>query len=233
MEKSSQNPSFGQGLEIAGIILKALASAAKKTNADLDRVQLVVGKPGVLFHFFESLLTDSAEVKPSILRLISEEKPLTLKALKGDRLISGASKVFTSFISGDFVDWGVNKPGIATQKTSIQVHEMVSDGKFMEIFSSLPGTWAQKWLSQDQVIEFCETLPDWLRQEGYATFFLIKKNENKPIDEKNPEDNLVVVFVFVRSGGLRVTVDRLENDDVWYGGHAYRVVTPQLIPLDK
>jgi hypothetical protein len=34
MEKSSQIPSFGQGLELNDIITKAIASAVKKTNAD-------------------------------------------------------------------------------------------------------------------------------------------------------------------------------------------------------
>ncbi|NCN22245.1 hypothetical protein GW758_00885 [Candidatus Falkowbacteria bacterium] len=62
MEKSSQNPSFGQGLELAGIIIKALASAAKKTNADSDRVQAVIGKPGVVFQLIEGLFAEDGKI---------------------------------------------------------------------------------------------------------------------------------------------------------------------------
>jgi hypothetical protein len=171
-------------------------------------------------------------VNESILRLVSPMGGLIINALDGSRLIYEAKKTFKSFLDNDFVNWGINNPGIATPKTLIQVREMIGDGKFMDIFRALPGTWNQKWVSQNQVIEFCETLPEWLRQEVYATFFLIKKDENKPIDENNPEDNLVVVSVGVLSDGLGVGVYRLGHDDVWHGEYRHRVVSPQLpIPL--
>jgi len=166
----------------------------------------------------------------SILRLISGGSTLTLKALDGSRLICKAKKTFKSFLDADFVNWGINKPGITTPETPISVHEMIANDTFLDIFRSLPGTWNQKWLSQNQVIEFCESLPDWLRQDGNATFFLVKKDENKPIDENSPEDNLVVVYVNVHSDGLYVYVYRLEFDNVWYGEDRHRVVSPQLIP---
>jgi len=166
----------------------------------------------------------------SILRLISGGSTLTLKALDGSRLICKAKKTFKSFLDADFVNWGINKPGITTPETPISVHEMIANDTFLDIFRSLPGTWNQKWLSQNQVIEFCESLPDWLRQDGNATFFLVKKDENKPIDENSPEDNLVVVGVGVLSDGLYVVVDRLGGDHVWDGEYRLRVVSPQLIP---
>jgi len=61
--------------------------------------------------------------------------------------------------------------------------------------------------------------------------FLVKKDENKPVDEANPQDNLVVVRVRVRSGGLDVYVLRLGHGYVWNGECRHRVVSPQLIPL--
>ncbi|MFA5109205.1 MAG: hypothetical protein WC458_01535, partial [Patescibacteria group bacterium] len=84
--------------------------------------------------------------------------------------------------------------------------------------------------SQDQVIEFCETFSSWLRREGNTTMFLCKIDENKIIEEDKPQDNLVVVYVRVFSGGLDVGVDRLEYDGVWRGESRHRVVSPQLIP---
>ena len=168
-----------------------------------------------------------------ILRLISGGQTLALKALDGDRLICKAETTFKSFLDEDFVKGGINKPGVATPETPVLVREIVSNSKFVDIFGSLPGTWNQKWVSQNQVIEFCEKLPDWLKQGGKATFFLIKKDENSAINENNPEDNLAVIRVRVLSDGLRVYVYRLGHRGVWIGEYRHRVVSPQLIPLAK
>ncbi len=180
----------------------------------------------------DDFLKRRIEAKPQqgILRLISEGKSLKLKALDGSRHICKSKKTFKSFIDADFENWGINKKGVATPETPIQIHEMVGDGTFMDIFRSVPGTWREKWVSQDQVIEFCESLPDWLRQEGYGTFFLVRKDENKPIDETKPEENLGVVRVYVDDDGLRADVFQLEYDHVWVGERRHRVVSPQLMP---
>lgn len=179
----------------------------------------------------DNFLKMKIKLKPQqgILLLISGGKSLKLKALDGSRRICKSKKTFKSFIDGDFENWGINKKGVATPETPVQVHEMVGDGTFVDIFRSLPGTWNQKWVSQDQVIEFCESLPDWLRQEGYGTFFLVRKDENKPIDETKPEENLVVALVYVSSDGLLVYVGRLERGDVWSAEYRLRVVSPQLV----
>jgi len=167
-------------------------------------------------------------MEKQIIRLISGGHALKLKASDGSHLICEAKDVFKSFIDPDFVDWGMIKPGVSTPEILVEVHEMVSNGTFMDIFSALPGTWGQKWLPQDKVVNFCYTFPNWLRQEGFATFFLVKKDENRPIDEKKTGDNLVVVNVNVSDDGLFVHVNRLENANVWYGGPCHRVVSPQL-----
>jgi len=91
--------------------------------------------------------------------LISSGQDLILKALDGRRLICESEEIFGSFISKNYISWGINKPGLATPETPVQVHEIIGDGTFLDIFQALPGTWDQKWLSQDQVIEFCERLP--------------------------------------------------------------------------
>lgn len=163
-----------------------------------------------------------------ILRLISGAEVLTLKASNGSRLIYQSASTFKSNLDVGFVDWGLNKEGIATPETKIQMHEIVANGNFMAIFKSLPGNWNQKWLSQNQIIDFCEQLPDWLQSNGYATFFLCKINELQKVDEKNPQKNLVVVDVRVYADGLGVYVIRLERDRVWRASTLRRVVTPQL-----
>ena len=222
MEKSSQNPSFGQGLELAGIITKAIASAAKKTNADSDRVQAVIGKPGVIFQLIEGLFTEDGKIKknPSILQLISGGEKLMIEALDGKAYISDAKKTFKSFIDSDFKNWGLNQSGPATAETLLDISEMVGDGTFVQIFTGITPDLEKLVMTQAQIIRFCEKHPTWLRQEGYATFFLTKVG-----------DEYFVVRVGVYSDGLRVGVGRLEDDRVWDGGCRNRVFVPQLIPL--
>ena len=223
MEKSSQNnSSFGQGLELASIIIKALASAVKKTNADSDRVQAVIGKPGVIFQLIEGLFTEDEKTKknPLILRLISGGQKIMIEALDGKAYISDAKKTFKSFIDGDFKDWGLNQSGPATAETLLDISEMVGDGTFVQIFSNISSDLEKLVMTQAQIIRFCEKHPTWLSQKGCATFFLTKVGEE-----------YFVVYVFVRSGGLDVPVNRLGNDYVWHGEDRHRVVSPQLIPL--
>ena len=167
-----------------------------------------------------------APKEPDILRLISGGHSLKLKATKGKRLICDAKKTFKSFIDADFSNFGINKPWAPRPEMPIQVHEIVGDAEFLGIFKALPGTWAEKWISQDQIIQFCEKLPKWLRQEGYGTFFLTKKDENQPINEDKPEDNLVVVYVLVLADGLLVRVCSLAIGHLWYGPRRHRLVSP-------
>lgn len=220
MEKSSQNPSFGQGLELAIIIEKAIANAVKKTNADSDKIQKVIGKPGVIFNFFASLLADSVESKPSILRLISGGEKIMIEALDGKAYISDAKKTFKSFIDSDFKNWGLNQSSPATAETLLDISEMVGDGTFVQIFTGITPDLEKLVMTQAQIIRFCEKHPTWLRQEGYATFFLTKVG-----------GEYFVVYVGVDSDGLTANVPRLEHDHVWDGDDRPRIVSPQLIPL--
>jgi len=218
METSSQKPSFGQGLELAMLIEKAIASAVKTTNADSDKVQEVIGKPGVIFKFFEDLLTEKIEPKSSILRLISGSEKVMIEALDGKAIIAKSEKIFTSYLDPDFKKWGLDKSGLATKETLVDIHEMVADGNFVQIFTTLSSDLDKLVMTQAQIIRFCEKHPTLLRQDGDATFFLIKEN-----------DEYFVVRVHVRSDGLDVRVYRLERGNVWDGECRRRVVSPQLI----
>ena len=222
MKKSGQKPSFGQGLELSVIIEKALASAVKKNNTDSVKIQEVIGKPGVIFDFFEKLLADNVEVKPSILKLISGREKLKIEALDGKETIYNAKDVFKYYIDEDFKNWGLNKPSLATAETSLDVHEMIGGGTFKEIFACIPYDLEKLVLTQAQIKKICKKHAKWLSQEGYTTFFLTKQGEE-----------YFVVFVSVRFDGLCVRVYRFEDGDVWDGGGSHCVVVPQLVSLDE
>jgi len=221
MEKSSQNtPSFGQGLELSQIAIKAIASAAKKNNPSDDFLQKIVGKPGVIFEFFERLLAEAIEAKKnSILSLISGNEKLMIEASDGKDYIFDAKRTFKSGIDPDFKNRGLNKSGPATEEILVDVNEMTGDGTFVQIFTTLSSDLEKLVMTQAQIIRFCEKYPTWLRQEGYATFFLTKVG-----------NEYFVVGVNVNYVGLVVGVDRLGGGHVWVGGYRHRVVSPQLIP---
>lgn len=225
MKKSSQNPSFGQGLELAIIIEKAISNAVKKTNADSDKIQKVIGKPGVIFQLVEDLFAEDGKINkdPSILQPISGGEKLMIEALDGKKYIADAKKTFKSLISSNFKNLKLNHSGPATAEILVDVREIVGDGKFVQIFTEIISDLDKIVMTQAQIIRFCEKHPTWLCQEGSATFFLTKVN-----------GEYLVVSVRVFSGGLFVDVYRLEYDNVWLGEYRHRVVSPQLpIPLDK
>jgi len=217
METSSQKPSFGQGLELAVIIEKAIANAVKKTNAGSDKVQELISKPGVIFNFFEDLLAEKAEQKSSILRLISGNEQIMIEASDGKATIANAKNTFKSFIDADFKNWGLNTSGSATPEMLLDVHEITENANFAQIFTGLNSDLDKLVMTQAQIIRFCEKHPTWLRQGGYSTFFLIKEN-----------NEYFVVHVYVHSGGLHVDVSRFENGIVWGAGYLHRLVAPQL-----
>ena len=140
-----------------------------------------------------------------------------LDALDGKETLATAKEVFPSGIDGDFKNWDTNKPGIATKEQAVDVHELVKDGTFAQMFGSLGTDLDKLYLTQAQIKNFCKKHPNWLRKDGYATFFLFKV-----------EDQFFVADVRVVSDGLFVSVDRFEDGRVWGAGRSHRMVVPQL-----
>lgn len=164
----------------------------------------------------EALMGKQPE-KEAILKLISEAHEIIIETCDGSQTIANAKDTFTSGIDGDFKNWGLNKAGNSTEKTPVQVHEMVKDATFAQMFGSLGTDLDKLCLTQHQIKIFCEVHKEWLRKDGYATFFLFKVNEQ-----------FFVACVFVDSGGLVVYVDRFGSDFVWGAECTHRVVVPQL-----
>jgi len=151
------------------------------------------------------------------LKLLSGAETLMLDALDGKETLATAKEVFPSGIDGDFKNWGTNKAGIATKEQAVDVHELVKDSTFAQMFGSLGTDLDKLCLTQAQIKNFCKKHPNWLRKDGYATFFLFKV-----------EDQFFVAYVDVDSDGLDVYVDRFGDDGVWNAGRSRRVVVPQL-----
>lgn len=156
-------------------------------------------------------------VNNSIPRLISGGESIIIDACDGSETIADAKDAFKSGIDPGFENWGTNKSGVATEDVAVQVNEMVKDATFAQMFGSLGTDLDKLCLTQHQVKKFCKKHANWLRADGYGTFFLFKV-----------EDEYFVVSVDVHSDGLVVGVNRLGLDYVWHGAYRHRVVSPQL-----
>jgi len=155
--------------------------------------------------------------KSDILRLLSGSEVIIIAPCDGKKTLAQTKDVFKSGIDSDFKNWKLDKQGLATEETSVQVYELARDVTFAQMFGSLGADLDKLCLTQHQIKAFCEQHSSWLRTDGYGTFFLFKEDEQ-----------FFVARVYVNSVGLDVYVDRFGRGLVWDAGCARRVVVPQL-----
>ncbi len=158
------------------------------------------------------------QVSASILRCISEDAEIVIPATEGKRTIGDAKETFLAGIDADFKNWGANKSCGARLAIPVKVHEMAKDATFSQMFSSLGEEKTKFSFTHDQIITFCEKHRQWLRTDGYGTFFLFES-----------ESNFFVAYVrFDDHGRLSVFVLRFEYSSVWRAGRRHRLFVPQL-----
>lgn len=151
------------------------------------------------------------------LKLISSGETLILDAVDGTETLYGASDVF-AYRDSNFKNYGVNEKELATGKIPVDMHEMIKDATFAQVFGSLSSDVKKLCLTQHQIKNFVKKYRNWLRDDGYATFFLFESN-----------NELFVAHVYFDSdGGLKVLVRRFEYSLVWRVGLCHRLVVPQL-----
>ncbi len=71
--------------------------------------------------------------------------------------------------------------------------------------------------TQAQIKNFVKKYRNWLRADGYATFFLFES-----------EGNFLVADVVDSDGKLSVIRRQLKDDGIWAAGFHRRLVTPRL-----
>ena len=152
-------------------LIKATTERAQNKKSLFNRaLRKLVNSSEEELEELDDFLNKMSQIGASILRLrvgilrLMFNRQATIKALDGKCLIYNAENTFKAHIDPNFVNWNLNKAGIATPEIPVQIHEMIDDGTFMGIFGSIPGSWNQKWVSQNQVIDFCKTMFNWLRQ---------------------------------------------------------------------
>lgn len=151
------------------------------------------------------------------LRRLFETETIIIDACDGTETLATAKETFKAGIDSGSKNWGTNKADKATEETAVTIHEMVKDATFAQMFGSLGSDLDKLCLTQHQIKTFCEKNPNWLRSDGYGTFFLFKA-----------DGQFFVADVDVLPDGLLVRVDRFGFDGVWRARCALRVVVPHL-----
>ncbi len=155
-------------------------------------------------------------IAETFLKLISGGESLTLDAVNGTETLVDAKDVF-AHIDPDFKNWGADEKGPETGETAVDVYEMVKDATFSQMFRKLNVDARKLCLTQHQIKNFVKKHRNWLRIDGYATFFLFES-----------KGNLFVARVSFGSGGrLDVHVYRFGSLRVWHAECRHRVVVLQ------
>ncbi len=219
----------GQKDQITTFVKDAARKATEEAIAELeasgalngDNLQRIIEKgnhvSAEVKKFLKEMFAKLAESIVDCLKLISGAETLTLDPTDGAEMISKRSDIFDGYIDSDFKNYGCNIKSQSTDAMNVQVHEMVEDGTFEKIYSSQGRELDSMCLTQGQIISFVQKYRNWLRTDGYGTFFLFK------VDSK-----FFVAFVCFASGLLFVRVLHLSYDGVWGAGRRRRFVLPQL-----
>jgi hypothetical protein len=103
-----------------------------------------------------------------------------------------------------------------TEEITVQVHEMIKGGDFKTIYDSMSDNLDALCLSQGQIKSFVKKYRNWLRADGYGTFFLFKAGAK-----------FFVVSVHFRSVKCEVHISHFLNDQAWSSENRLRFVLPQ------
>jgi hypothetical protein len=157
-------------------------------------------------------------VAKPILRLISGDYSLTIDAVDGTESLADAKDVFTGLIDPEFKNCGADEIGNPTTETPVDVHEDIKDATFSQMFGELNTDVRKLCFTQAQIKNFVKKHRNWLRADGYATFFLFESKGNF----------FVASVAFDSDGELFVIRRQLDDPGIWAAGYRRRVVAPRL-----
>lgn len=193
------------GLRLIGKIAKCLAKQGdgerwhKKLSACIQEgLPVPVSAPPPLSHSVLCLLTPA----------------LVIPVTDGTKTLAQATDVFPGGIYGE----SCGGSSQAQPKTLVNVHELIENATFQQMFEGQGVDLDKICLEQDQIVEFVISHPDQLHPQGYATFFLFRANG----------DFFVAHVYWCDARRLLVRVRHLAYAYVWFAGYCYRVVLPQL-----
>lgn len=229
---SGQNEQASRVTKDALVVAVDAALGQLIADGEIDRagVQRFLGRGDrlkmKLIPLIKNVIIALAAAGTSCLKCISVGKKLMLDPTDGKKTFVNAKAVFLAHLDRDFERWGLDVPSPATGPTNVEVHKMVENGKFTDVFGGFGVELGKLAFTQDQAVEFVEKHQNWLCPDDWGTFLLIKVKLNSgTMDEK---EEFFVVYVRWFGGKLGAFVRLFSDDRVWFAVDRVRVVVPQL-----
>ena len=219
MKSKKEVEAIVSGMGVFMAFISNLVELVKKFGGTMENIYRLATPDGneTLEAIARIIAGGVKNVKNEFLKLISGNETLVIDNCDGSEGLANASDLF-AWIDSDFRNYGADQKGQATGETSVRVHEMTRNATFSQMFVSLNADMEKICLTPHQIKKFVKKYRNWLRIDGYATFFLFKLNNQF----------FVAGVSFDSDGKLRVYVDRFERDNVWRAEDRRRVVVPQL-----
>jgi len=152
----------------------------------------------------------------------NSHKNFSLKALDGRTTIGMSKDFFKYYVDSKFSLPDFNLSTVATPNTLLWGYLMKTSEHIFDTLRALPGDWEKKWLSQNQVLEFCR------KYSFPSVMFLCKMDEQKPVNEDYPGKNLFKVIVTQRgnaSNGRSVDAWEFDQGSVWQMNSSSLIIT--------
>ena len=145
---------------------------------------------------------------------------ITIEALDGKKTIA-TSKIKEVDTIDDAFFSEYNQPGRATNRTDVMVYSVKTPVNFFGMLSSLGCSDLSKlWLTQAQIISFCENNPSLFKDDDFNTFFLCRSNDN------SYAQTYFIVSVYFISGYKSIFWDDLGWDMHWTEPRGIHLVVP-------
>lgn len=166
---------------------------------------------------FLSFLSCSV-AQDEVLNVIFKENKIIIDSLPANysTIANAKLKIFYD-VSFDSECHNLNNEQGSSRETEVKVYELKQNATFFQMFTSLNDDLNKLCFTQSQIVNFCEKNFEYLRQDGFVTFFLFKEN-----------NEFFVAKVNVKFGRQTVFIHRLDYNYVWKSEHALRLVAPTI-----
>ncbi len=123
-----------------------------------------------------------------------------LRPLDGKRNIQNSLDIIAYPWSSDwgalYIKLGLNdNSGIATDQQKVAGYKIVNAKTIRDVFYSLPMDNEWKWLTQSQIVEFCLSNREFIRNSKNDILFFVKMNENKAIYERKLSEEVIAIVI--------------------------------------
>lgn len=156
--------------------------------------------------------------KSEVWKRIYKNEVIKIESLDGKRTIFDTKNVF-KIVSSELQSLQLKETERKTPKTHLIVYKMIKDGRIKEVLNSYKGSFRKLCLTQDQIVEFCIQHQEYLTQNIYGNFFIIRKRWwffwHK----------YFVINVWFENINMNVKIAPLKEEEMHYVICEYRLIT--------